>query len=228
MSLNSAFKGWVGEMQGIFATKIRLDSKIYRLIHNVTIPTQNGTTQIDQVLVSKYGIFVIEEKNYQGWIYGSEKQPKWTQVLFGSKYQFQNPLLQNYRHTKALADFLKINHSKIHSVVVFWGESGFKTPMPPNVLDRGFSAYIKSKQEILFTDQEGDQIYEAIQSGRLPKGWKTKREHLNSIKERLSSKTICPKCGSSLKLRKARKGRNVGNQFYGCSSYPACKYTTNI
>jgi restriction system protein len=111
---------------------------------------------------------------------------------------------------------------------MFWGESGFKTPMPPNVLDRGFSAYIKSKQEILFTDQEVDQIYEAIQSGRLPKGWKTKREHLNSIKERLSSKTICPKCGSSLKLRKARKGRNAGHQFYGCSSYPACKYTTNI
>ena len=154
--------------------------------------------------------------------------PKWTQVLFGSKCQFQNPLLQNFRHTKALADCLNINHSKIHSVVMFWGDSVFKTPMPSNVLDHGFSAYIKSKKEILFTDQEVDQIYEAIQSGRLPKGWKTKREHLNSIEERLSSKTICPKCGGSLILRTARKGKNAGNQFYGCSAYPSCRYTANF
>jgi len=108
MSHFSSFKGWVGEAQGSLAAKIRLDSQIYRSIKNVTIPTANGTTQIDHVIVSKYGIFVVETKNIKGWIYGDEKQAQWTQVLYGKKCHFQNPLRQNYRHTKALSEFLGI------------------------------------------------------------------------------------------------------------------------
>jgi restriction system protein len=224
MSLVSSFKGWVGEMRGTLAAKIRLDSKVYRSINNVTIPTANGTTQIDHVIVSRHGIFVVETKNIKGWIYGGEKQAQWTQVLYGKKYRFQNPLLQNYRHTKTLAEFLGIEHSKIHSLVMFWSECEFKTPMPSNVLDRGYSAYIKNKTEVFFTDEEVDQIYEAIKTGMLPKGWSTRRQHLNSLKERFSDKMTCPKCGGEPALRTARKGANAGKQFYGCSRFPACRY----
>lgn len=39
---------------------------------------------------------------------------------------------------------------------------------------------------------------------------------------------ICPKCGSKLVLRTAKKGDNAGNQFYGCSSFPKCRYVQNI
>ncbi|MEA2091798.1 MAG: topoisomerase DNA-binding C4 zinc finger domain-containing protein, partial [Campylobacterota bacterium] len=38
----------------------------------------------------------------------------------------------------------------------------------------------------------------------------------------------CPKCGSELILRVARKGANAGNEFYGCSNYPKCRYTTQV
>jgi restriction system protein len=209
MSLVSSFKGWVGEMQGSVAAKVRLDSQIYRSINNVTIPTANGTTQIDHVIVSRYGIFVVETKNIKGWIYGEERQAQWTQVLYGRKYRFQNPLLQNFRHTKALAEFLGIEHSKIHSVLMFWSDCEFKTPMPSNVLDRGYSAYIKSKTEVFFTDEEVDEIYEAIKAGMLPKGWSTRHQHLNSLKERFSDEVTCPKCGGELVLRTARKGANA-------------------
>jgi restriction system protein len=224
MSLVSSFKGWVGEKQGTVAAKMRLDSQIYRSINNVTIPTANGTTQIDLVIVSKYGIFVVETKNIKGWIYGEEKQAQWTQVLYGKKYRFQNPLFQNYRHTKALAEFLGIEHFKIHSVVMFWSECEFKTLLPPNVLDRGYSAHIKTKTDVLFRDEEVDQIYEAIKSGMLPKGWGTRREHVRSLKERYSNETTCAKCGAELVLRTARKGAKAGKQFYGCSRFPSCRY----
>jgi hypothetical protein len=225
MSIISSLKGWVGEMQASLTAKIRLDPQVYRSINNVTIPTANGTTQIDHVIVSRHGIFVVETKNIKGWIYGDEKQPQWTQVLYRRKYHFQNPLHQNYRHTKALAEFLEIEHSKLHSVVMFWSDCEFKTPMPPNVLDRGYSDHIKSKTEVIFTDEEVDQICEAINSGRLPKGWSTRRQHLNSLKERFSSDTTCPKCGAELVLRTARKGANADNQFYGCSRFPSCRFT---
>ncbi len=228
MSFISSIKGWVGEMQGTLAAKIQLDSQIYRSINNVTIPTPNGTTQIDHVIVSKYGIFVVETKNIKGWIYGEEKQAQWTQVLYGKKYRFQNPLLQNYRHSKAMAEFLGIEHSKIHSVVMFWSDCEFKTPMPSNVLDRGYSAHIKSKEEVLFTDEEVNEIYEAIKTGMLPKGWSTRRQHLNSLKERFSDKATCPKCGGELVLRTGRKGANAGKQFYGCSRFPSCRYVRDV
>ncbi len=38
----------------------------------------------------------------------------------------------------------------------------------------------------------------------------------------------CPKCGSKLVLRTAKKGDNVGNQFYGCSAFPKCRYIKNL
>jgi len=33
----------------------------------------------------------------------------------------------------------------------------------------------------------------------------------------------CPKCGAEMKKRVARQGGNSGNEFWGCSGYPACK-----
>ncbi len=39
---------------------------------------------------------------------------------------------------------------------------------------------------------------------------------------------LCPKCGGKLILRKAKRGNNSGNQFYGCENYPKCKFIKNI
>ncbi len=39
---------------------------------------------------------------------------------------------------------------------------------------------------------------------------------------------VCPKCGSKLIIRTAKKGDNAGNQFYGCSGYPKCRYIENL
>lgn len=228
MSLKSLFKGWVGEVQGTIAKKIFMDAAIYTDINNVTIPTANGTTQIDHVIVSRYGIFVVETKNMDGWIFGDEKNPQWTQSLFGKKFKFQNPLHQNYRHTKALSDFLGIDHDKIFSVVMFWGEGEFKTPMPPNVMRSGYISYIKSKTDVLFDDADVPQIVSAIREGMLPKTWATRRQHVADLKERFDSTTTCPKCSSPLVLRTAKSGANAGAQFYGCSKFPACRYVGKV
>lgn len=224
MSVKSAVKGWFGEVQGTLAKKLFLDADTYIDVNNVTIPVANGTTQIDHIIVSRFGIFVVETKNIDGWIYGDEKSPQWTQNLFGKKFKFQNPLHQNYRHTKALSDFLGIVQGKFFSVVMFWGESQFKTPMPANVMDRGYTGYIKSKTEVLFSEAEVAEIVAAIKTGMLPKSWKTRREHVQKLEQRFSSTTVCPKCGCELVLRTARSGNNAGGQFYGCSGFPKCRY----
>lgn len=228
MSLRSILKGWVGEAQGVLAKKIFLDPKVYVDINNVTIPTSNGSTQIDHVIVSRYGIFVVETKNMDGWIFGDQKNPQWTQSIFGKKYKFQNPLHQNYRHTKALSEFLGLDHSKFISIVMFWGECEFKTPLPPNVMSRGYTSYIKSHTAVVFSDQEVQEIAVALRDGMLPKSWATRRQHLASLKERFSSITHCPKCGSPLVLRTVKSGANAGSQFYGCTKYPACRHVAKL
>ena len=228
MSMRSLIKGWFGEVQGTLAKKMRLDGDTYIDVNNVTIPTSNGTTQIDHVIVSRYGVFVVETKNIDGWIFGDEKSPQWTQSLFGKKYKFQNPLRQNYRHTKALSDFLGIETNRFFSVVMFWGECEFKTPMPPNVMSRGYSSYIKSHIAIFFSDHEVQEIVTAIKGGMLPKSWATRRQHVGSLKKRFSSSITCPQCGSALVVRTAKSGAYAGSQFYGCAKFPACRYIGKI
>ena len=39
---------------------------------------------------------------------------------------------------------------------------------------------------------------------------------------------VCPRCGSGLVLRTAKRGDNKGNQFYGCESYPKCRFIEDM
>src|ERR1700704_2460799 len=60
-----------------------------------------------------------------------------------AKLLFQNPLRQNYRHTRCLAEFLNLDHDLLHSVVFFIGDIELKTSIPDNVLTKGLSNYIR-------------------------------------------------------------------------------------
>ena len=116
-------KGWSGEKFVKVSSQFSLDSKRYIQFHDVTLYDRSGhTTQIDHIIISPYGIFVIETKNYSGWIFGSEHDSQWTQKIYKKSYQFQNPLRQNYRHIKVLSDILNLNQNKFISIIVFTGE----------------------------------------------------------------------------------------------------------
>lgn len=102
---------------------------------NVIVPDERGTTEIDVILVGNTGVFVVEQKEYNAWIYGSDDDDKWTaRYVDGSTHQLQNPLRQNYRHVMALVAQLGLSRDKFHSLVVFSGDCELKTPMPSNVL----------------------------------------------------------------------------------------------
>jgi hypothetical protein len=132
------YRSKVSQNHGEAEVQKKLTSKFsstqYHLLNNITIPIEDGTTQIDHILVSTRGVFVIETKHYSGWIFGDPNSKQWMQVIYQVKTRFQNPIHQNYLHVKAiqkLLDFLP--GDQIHSVVVFTGSAEFKTPMPKNV-----------------------------------------------------------------------------------------------
>jgi hypothetical protein len=216
-------KGWVGEKITTAVTWGMLDKDTYRRIDDVIIPSTSGTTQIDHILVSKYGIFVIETKNIQGWIFGNPQSDKWTQSIYGKKSQFQNPLKQNYRHTKSLAEYLQIDHGLIKPVVFFIGDCEFKTPMPSNVLNKGLIPYIKEFSQECLTENQAAEIEGKLLMLKQDKSL-NRETHLDSLRERHESTTTCPKCGGRLIERVAKKGSYLGKSFLGCFNYPRCKY----
>ena len=81
----------------------------YAVLNNVLIPYSGniGTSQIDHIVVSVYGIFCIETKSHKGWIFGSKVRKLFTQVLYKNRYRIQpNPVEQNKTHIKALREIL--------------------------------------------------------------------------------------------------------------------------
>ncbi|OZA23713.1 MAG: nuclease [Hydrogenophilales bacterium 17-61-9] len=225
------FKGIFGEWLVRLSAKLLLNAKEYRPIHNVTLQTPDGTTQIDHIFVSRFGVFVVETKNYSGWIFGDEHQSMWTQKLFKNTNKFQNPLRQNYKHVKALEALLNIPPEKFHSVIVFVGGSEFKTKMPSNVTYAGgYVSYIKSKTEIIMSPSEVEVLAAAISSGRIPPSRATNRVHVQNVQRRLDSDVPrpCPKCGSQMVLRTTKNGNNSGSKFWGCSAFPKCRTIQNF
>ena len=183
----SSFKGIVGETVINVAMWLKLEKDVYHRLNNITLPlADGGSTQIDHVIVSRYGIFVIETKNYKGWIFGNEKQRQWTQVIMGRKYKFQNPLRQNYLHIKTLSDLLELEMSYFHSMIAFIGECELKTrdELPEHVLTSGMASYVKKKQNKILTDEEVKAIVEQIENNRFSKSWRTKRAHKAYLKEK--------------------------------------------
>lgn len=139
------FKGWFGEKM-VHRALQQLDPVQYRVYHDLYLPhpTEAGTTQLDHVVVSPFGIFVIETKNFKGWIFGDENQRQWTQQIYRKKSRFQNPLHQNKLHVKALMKFLDLAENQFLPVVFFIGNTQLKTAMPHNVLNNGLISWIRS------------------------------------------------------------------------------------
>ncbi|WP_117235759.1 nuclease-related domain-containing protein [Vibrio maerlii] len=150
----NVIKGWFGEKKTALSLWASLDSNVYHRFHDIYVPTFNGTAQIDHLLISRHGIFIVETKNLKGWIFGNERASQWTQNLFGSKYRFQNPLRQTYRQKKALAKHFALDEEIIETVVVLTGDCELRTDLPRNVLVRGLGRYIKRFKYRVLSDSE--------------------------------------------------------------------------
>jgi len=221
-----------GEFIVNVSAKIFLNKEDYHLIKNVTLPTENETTQIDHIIVSKYGVFVVETKNMKGWIFGRADQKTWTQVIFKNKTKFQNPLHQNYKHVKTLESIFGLRGDQLYSLIVFVGDSKFKTEMPENVTyGSGYIRYIKSKKNPVLSSTEVQELIQKIGEERLSASIKTHQQHIKQIKKTVREKQTdinCPKCDSSMVMREARTGTNQGKKFWGCSNFPKCRGIVNI
>ncbi|PHQ98653.1 MAG: nuclease [Marinosulfonomonas sp.] len=231
LQLSSSSKGAAGEARVNSSLRSNLNSHEYYVLTDLTLPTKGGTTQIDHIVLSRNGIFVVETKNMSGWIFGDANKARWTQVLHRHKTQFQNPLRQNYGHLRVVQDLLGIETKQLHNVVVFAGSAEPKTDMPENVLwdTRELSDYIRSRQNAHFSDNQLRIFKERLNRNALDANRETNRAHIKHVKakvaEQQNDKTKCPRCTAKMVERSNRKS---GEKFLGCSRFPKCKGTREI
>ena len=114
------FKGIKGENK----VKKKLGNSISNqkyVLNDIIIKEGENTSQIDHVVINKFGIFVIETKNYAGQIYGNDYDQEWTQVLqYGKvKNKFYSPVKQNLTHINRIKSIVNMDNVPIKSIVVF-------------------------------------------------------------------------------------------------------------
>ena len=205
----------------------------YIVLNDIYLPSVGDTTtQIDHIVVSQYGIFVIETKNYSGRIFTDARGAEWMQSLRGQKCPFEtNPIHQNNSHICAIAECLGMSKNYLHGVVAFTERCTFKTPRPDCVVyTAGLVDYIKSFHRVLIDPTQVPKIAKAIAecSGSVSK--ERKANHVANLRKRHSAAReggapACPCCGGRMVLRTRKKD---GAKFYGCVSYPACRGTVDM
>ena len=234
-------KGKRGEMR-VFSILSQLSDE-YNILNDLVLRTDKGTTQIDHVVVSKYGVFTIETKNYRGEIYGDDKRQKWTQLIvtkvtyakkrwktytYVTKNNFYNPVKQSLGHAFRIKELLyAFPHVKIVPIVAFAGDA-----ILSNIDTRHHVVYKENLPEIIdrykticLTDNDVQAIIDILEKNNI-REFLSDRQHVKNIRAaaRKVNKTInagiCPKCGGQLVKRRGKYG-----SFYGCSNYPKCKFT---
>ena len=197
------------------------------VINDLLFQNENGQScQIDHIYINKFGIWVIETKNYAGNIYGQEKQREWTQVLaYGNeKNKFYNPIKQNATHIYHLSNYLKVKNVFIN-VVVFLSHANITHIVSNNVYTIYELHTIKNKTtDITLSIDKMEYYYNKLLELKNNETI-TKNEHIENIykKQQQIQQGICPRCGGKLVLRNGKNG-----QFYGCSNFPNCKFKMSI
>jgi len=211
----------------------------YHVLDDVVLPTNRGTTQIDHIVVSKYGVFAIETKNYRGDIYGDDDRQEWKQIIvtkvtysktytYVTKNLFYNPVKQAVGHVYRIKENLKEwPYLKVIPIVVFTGEAVLKNVKSQNhvIYDYELLPTLLSYKTEYLTDEDVKKVAARLAQKDV-RELVDDKSHVRNVKaakydtDRKIASGICPKCGGSLVQRHGKFG-----YFYGCSNYPKCRFT---
>ena len=201
--LQPRIKGYLGE-KSVATILSLLPSDKYKIINDLLIEVDGRTIQIDHLVVSIYGIFVIETKNYKGRITGSDNSDYWTKNMFGNKYTFYNPIRQNKSHVLALSKQLGFSLNKFIPIIVFSNGAELKVNTTHNVIyTTQINRVIKEYSEIKFSETDIQKLYDKISLLNIVSP-EVRKQHVLEIQNTIATKRhliqqgICPRCGHRL------------------------------
>ena len=177
-------KGRIGEHR-VAHILDRLPKDRYQVINDLLLRTSSGsTTQIDHVVISQYGIFVIETKFYKGWIYGGENSEFWTQNIYGNKYTLRNPILQNAGHVRGLRQLLKdYGDIPFIPVVAFSRQASLGVSSgTPVIYWNQIRKVIGQIKEKRIAPDAVTGIYNKLIESNIPDSKESRREHIRNVR----------------------------------------------
>lgn len=165
----------------------------YIVFDNVLIKTKKGTTQIDHIVVSPYGVFVIETKSHKGTIYGDCNSKYWTQCLYSrqgvKKYTFYSPYLQNYGHLRNLYKLLNLSYIYFLGLIVFTDSDINLRNVNCNrvVTLQYLSNMIYSYRKIILSPHEVQKVCQILRNSNIQSNYQDKK-HIKYVKSMRSNK----------------------------------------
>ena len=207
----------------------KLPKDKYIVLNDLMLPTSYGTTQLDHVVLSLYGVYVIETKNYTGTLIGNEKSEQWEQNINGFMYKTANALRQNKAHIAAVRSHASVQANvPIHNIVVFANATKFDIFHEDGeviYINELIPTIMRLRSVEPFYTQEQVQIKANLLLEKNITDPELRKQHnqaANAAKYERRAKIesgICPRCGGQLVIREGKYG-----QFYGCSNYPKCDF----
>lgn len=190
---NVLLQEWMKSIQvrDKMTNKIRRENMIYyntsgRDTSNLRLVS---STQIDHIVVSKYGLFIIETKNHKGMIFGDDQGKVWTQTILQGgrnvgRFTFYSPVRQNQTHISHLSNRIKLPTVSMRGIIVFTSpdvdltnvRSSFCT-QPSKLLD-----IINTYNRVIFNDKQVDNIIMRIDKVN-NKGYFAEKSHIEFVKK---------------------------------------------
>ena len=217
------FRGFMGEFWVKFELN-KLPKDKYLILNDIMLKDEKGTHQIDHIVLSKFGIFVIEMKNYFGIIKGNEFDYKWCQYLGKNRNYFNNPIHQNYGHIKTLSNLLNIDEKYFISIVCFSNQAKVIVQSKSIVIQLDYLLDKILEYEDLLINKDLLNIFDQIKLANISDKL-LRKNHVKIIHDKvkinsvMENNMICPKCGNKLVEKKGKYGN-----FIGCSNFPKCRY----
>ncbi len=210
-----------------------LPDKEYFVLNDLLLPTSYGTTQIDHVIVSVYGVFVIETKDYKGIISGGEESETWCKNVYGNRYSMSNPIRQNKVHVAAVCKILSQLGIGCHvySVVAFSDSADLRVNCISSSCEIVYFYQLRNTiskyTNVEISHDQVNTIIEQFQKVNIVDS-EQRKQHVKDVRANVQERQkkiangVCPRCGGALVQRVGRYGN-----FYGCSNYPKCKFIQN-
>lgn len=162
------FRGDIAESRVRRILAHGLEKSRYTILNDVVLPAGGGTVHVDHIVISRFGVFVIESLYASGMVSGGEFQDRWKQEQWGRATRFENPMHQNAVQAETLGRLLGMPQSKIHRVVVLTGHKGMRTEVSDRLVPaEQLIRYIRKKGTHVLEPEQADRALKAVQEARV-------------------------------------------------------------
>ena len=183
-------KEWTGKSGECITNALlfNLPQRDYHVENDLLLRKADGrTAQIDHVVISRYGVFVLETKICNGEIDGTGKDFKWTMKYGKETHTVQNPVRQNEGHIKVLQTITGLPESAFFNIVVLMGNMKFKKELSDDRYKGGWDTkkFIREQKTLRFSHAQKGKIIDAIEKAK-DTSESAKQEHVDNLRGRRS------------------------------------------